>query len=129
MRRNRKKQEKSSSVLSYVAGLVVIVVVMMLVYFGIYTKCAALNSEYGHNEKRIATLRTELKREEMLWSKKNSCEALEEALLQHGLVMEPAKPEQIVRMDLYGRMIADQASVRRFRASGRVESTAMLRQP
>ncbi len=129
MRRNRRKQVKANGVVSKVAVLVVVTLTLMLTYWRIDSQCNVLGQEINENEKRLRALDGEIKREEAHWNEKNTPEKLEEAMRQHGIAMDYAKADQVVRMDASGKPVAGQIALRKLKAGGWSGGAAMIDKP
>jgi hypothetical protein len=75
------------------------------------SKCVQLGQEIRKQEVKYAALENERVREAARWDEKKTPEKLERAMLQHGLAMAYARPDQVVRMDAAGRPLPGQVSL------------------
>jgi hypothetical protein len=128
MRRNRKRKLSVKVLPHWPAGIIVLLVTVIMGYWFMDSKCAMLGQEMRKHEQKYAALENERVREESRWNEKKTPEKLEQAMMQHGLAMSYATPEQVVRMDGGGSPLAGQLSVVRFQrnrnASERVAKTS-----
>jgi hypothetical protein len=92
-------------------GVIVMAVTVALIYGFVDSKCVQLGQEIRKHEIKYTTLENERVREAARWDEKKTPEKLERAMLQHGLAMNYATAEQVVRMDADGRPVAGQISL------------------
>jgi len=114
MKRNRKRRQEVRVLPRWLASISVLVVSLVLACWFIDSKSAMLGQEIRKHEQKFIALENERVREEARWNEKKTPEKLEQAMLQHGLVMNYPTPEQVVRMDGGGVPLAGQLSVTRF---------------
>lgn len=98
MRRNRKHQVQSRIISVPIVGVFVLVVFVAVGYLAVDNRCNARGQLIRDLENRYASLEDERLREEAKWNAMKTPDELERRLLQHGINMVYARPEQIVRM-------------------------------
>ena len=114
MRKNRRLTKRNSILYStyvWIGGAVVAFLVSMLVYSFVDTKCDQLSQSIGTEKNRLAALEKERKRESAHWEQMRTRAGLEEALRRHGLAMDVARPDHVVRIGADGTPLPSQASV------------------
>ena len=114
MRRNRKLVRRNSSLFTYTAcaaGFIMTLLVTTMVYYFVDSKCNMLSQSIGRERNRLAKLEKECKRESVRWEQMKTRKGLDEALQRHGLAMDLARSDQIVRIDSKGRVVPGQISV------------------
>ena len=114
MKRNRRIRREVRVLPRWVAGIGVSIVTLGLGCWFVDSKSAMLGQEIRKHEQKYAALENERVREESRWNEKKTPEKLEQAMLQHGLVMNYPTPDQVVRMDGGGVPVPGQLSVTRF---------------
>ncbi len=113
MRRNRKLTKRCSSLYTYTAcaaGFLMTLLVVMMIYYFVDSKCTQLSQSIGREKARLAALEKERKREQARWEQMKT-PGLDAALRSHGLAMDVARPDQIVRIDAAGKVVPGQISV------------------
>jgi len=114
MRRNRKLTRRYSSLYTYTAcaaGFLMALLVVTMVFYFVDSKCTQLSQSIGREKNRLAQLEKERKREQARWEQMKTRTGLDDALRRHGLAMDLARPDQIVRIDSAGRVLPGQISV------------------
>jgi hypothetical protein len=117
MRRNRKRQVQVKFLPVPAAGVIVLAVSVALSYWFMDSKSAQLGQEIRKYEQTYAGLENERMREEARWNEKKTPEKLDQAMLQHGILMTYPTAEQIVRMDGKGRPVSGQLALVKFQRS------------
>lgn len=114
-RRNQKKQVRSVTV--PVFGVAVVLLMSgALMYWSINSKCAQLGEEIRQDEMVVERLRSDLVREQVSWSEKLSPDRIDKEVLDRGLEVHRATPEQVVRMNSKtGEPFPNQESIAKFR--------------
>ncbi len=113
MRRNRRLTKRCSSLYTYTAcaaGFLMTLLVVTMIYYFVDSKCNQLSQSIGREKARLATLEKERKREQARWEQMKT-PGLDEALRRHGLAMDIARPEQVVRISADGKVVPGQISV------------------
>lgn len=106
MRRNRKHQVHGRIISVPIVGLFVMVVFVLFGYLAVDNRCNARRQLIRDLERRYASLEEERIREEAKWNAMKTPDELEKRLLQHGIAMVYARPEQVVRMHSTGPAVA-----------------------
>lgn len=114
MRRNHKRQVRTKFLPVPAAGVIVLAATVALSYWFMDSKSGQLGQEIRKYEQKYASLESERVREEARWNAKKTPEKLERAMLQHGILMDYPKADQIVRMDIAGRPIPGQLALAKF---------------
>jgi len=114
MRRNHKRRVRVRILPLPAAGIIVLAATVALSYWFMDSKSAQLGQEIRKYEQKYAALESERVREEARWNAKKTPEKLERAMLQHGILMDYPKADQIVRMDVVGRPISGQLALVKF---------------
>ena len=113
MRRNRKLTRRYSSLYGYTAcaaGFLMTLLVTTMVYYFVDSKCNQLSQSIGREKNRLAQLEKERLRERGNWEEMR-VSGLDKALRRHGLAMDVARPDQIVRIDSSGKVVPGQIAV------------------
>jgi len=106
MRRNRKHQVHGRILSVPVIGLFVLVLFVLFGYLAVDNRCNARGQLIRDLEKRYASLEDERIREEAKWNAMKTPDELERRLLQHGIQMVYARPDQVIRMPALGLAVA-----------------------
>lgn len=120
MRRNHKRQIRVKILPLPAAGIIVLAATVALCCWFMDSKSAQLGQEIRKYEQKYASLESERVREEARWNAKKTPEKLERAMLQHGILMDYPKADQIVRMDVVGRPIPGQLALVKFQRNKNV---------
>ena len=112
MRRNRKHQVHGRLVSVPIVGLVVLSLILLFTYLGLDNRCHARSQLIRDLEKRLASLEEERLREEAKWNGMKTPDELERRLVQHGINMVYARPEQVVRLPKTDIYVADAGAYR-----------------
>ncbi|NLL82938.1 MAG: hypothetical protein GX230_01685 [Lentisphaerae bacterium] len=107
MRKNRKHQVHGRLVSVPIVGLAVTALILFCGYMGIDNRCHSCGQLIRDLEKRLDSLEEERLREEAKWNAMKTPDELERRLLQHGINMVYARPEQVVRLPTLDTYIAD----------------------
>lgn len=95
-------------------GVVMLLATVGLVYLVVDSQCNQLSHEIRRHERQLAALENERMREQARWDEKQTPEALERAMLEHGLLLRHPTADQVVRLDAAGNLLPGQRSVARF---------------
>ena len=110
-RRIKKQYNVTIAAASHLASVVVMVVVMVIINMLASSNCDQAMERIGKNNKVLAGLKNDYKRELANWEEMKTPERINQALRKHCLAMRPARPEQIVRMQANGEPNLGQYSV------------------
>lgn len=124
MRRNHKRRVRVEFMPRMAVGVIVLGVTVALVYGFVDSKCVQLGQEIRKHEVTYSALENERVREAARWDEKKTPEKLERAMLQHGLSMGYASPDQVIRMDAAGRPLPGQLALAKFQRRAAIERMA-----
>ncbi len=110
-RRTSKKMSVNATVATNVGSLLAALFVMVIVNFLASSSCQQLSKAIGDNRKELARLDRERSREMTNWEAMKTPEKVKEALLKHGLAMNPPRADQNVYMGPDGKPSRGQYSV------------------
>ena len=127
MRRNRRVKKYSHFKVGAtgVVALIVSLFMMTMIYWTLDSQCTSIMREIGEAEKRVKALDAEYGRENARWNRMKVRERLDETITRIGLVMQPPRPDQIVRMMPNGQPAPGQMSVVRARARAKTGNMAL----
>lgn len=128
MSKNRKTTKRMSVVAratSYFGTVIVIFFIMVIINMLASSSCHQLMKSIGESKRTLAKLEEERQRQASKWDRMKIPERIDRALLQHGLDMKPARPDQNVQMRSDGIPYPGQLSVAR--AARRRAATAGYR--
>ncbi len=121
-RRNRRKKQYGRLIPVNLIGLVVVAIGGLMVYLVLEHKCEQYGQWIRDSEQELATLSEQCRREEANWNKLKRPDSLDQALRNHGLKMEAAKPEFTAHIDQHGKVHAMQPFVQRARGNGSIQT-------
>ena len=119
MRKNKKMTKRMSVVASntmHIGAVVLMLFAMVILNLLASSSCQQQHKEIGEKERELAKLEDSFTRESTRWEEMKTRERIDAALRSHGLKMDFAAPDQIVRVLANGKPRAGQTSVRRARA-------------
>lgn len=116
MGKNRKITKKMSVVAratSHIGAIIAVSFIMVILNMLASSSCHQLMKSIGEGRRTLAKLEEERQRQSTMWDRMKIPERIERALLQHGLEMKPARPDQNVQMKSDGTPYPGQLSVAR----------------
>ncbi len=129
MKRNHKKHVRLHPAARKMIGIIALGVTVLVIQGIVDAKCHQLEQEISKQELRYTALENERVREAARWDEKKTRVKLDQAMLQHGLAMDFARPEQIIRMDASGRPVPGQLSLAKYQKDQyEIEKMAKTRQ-
>ena len=121
MRKNKKIPKRLSVVATNTmrfGAIIVFFFLMVILNLLSASSCTQLLKTQGELERELAKLEDSCMRESTRWEEMKTPERVEVALLRHGLLMRPPRPEQTVQMRGNGTPYPGQLSVARARQRG-----------
>lgn len=121
MRKNRKIPKRMSVVATNTmrfGAIIVFFFLMVILNLLSASSCTQLLKTQGELERELAKLEDSCMRESTRWEEMKTPERVEVALLRHGLLMRPPRPEQTVQMRANGTPYPGQLSLARARQRG-----------
>ena len=121
MRKNRKIPKRMSVVATNTmrfGAIIVFFFLMVILNLLSASSCTQLLKTQGELERELAKLEDSSMRESTRWEEMKTPERVEVALLRHGLLMRPPRPEQTVQMRANGTPYPGQLSLARARQRG-----------
>ncbi len=118
MRKNRKVTRRMSAaarVSTHFGAIIIVLFVMVILNLLANSSCQQIMKAIGEDERELAKLEDARMREATRWDEMKTPEKIEMALLRHGLVMKPPRPEQNVNMKANGVPYPGQLSVAKAR--------------
>ena len=121
MRKNRKIPKRMPVVATNTmrfGAIIVFFFLMVILNLLSASSCTQLLKTQGELERELAKLEDSCMRESTRWEEMKTPERVEVALLRHGLLMRPPRPEQTVQMRANGTPYPGQLSLARARQRG-----------
>ncbi len=118
MRRNRRVTRKMSAAAktsAHFGAIILVLFVMVILNLLAKSSCQQIMKTIGEDERELAKLEDERMRAATRWDEMKTPEKIEMALLRHGLVMKPPRPDQNVNMKSDGTPYPGQLSVAKSR--------------
>jgi hypothetical protein len=119
MRKNRKIPKTMSVVASntmHIGAVILMLFVMVILNILASSSCQQQHKEIGEKERELAKLEDSYTRESTRWEEMKTPERISVALRNHGLMMDIAGPDRIVRVRKNGRLLEGQISVKKARS-------------
>lgn len=119
MRKNKKVTKRMSIVASntmHIGAVILMLFVMVILNLLASSSCQQQHKEIGEKERELAKLVDSLTRESTRWEEMKTRERVDVALRNHGLKMDFAAPDQVVRVSKNGSLLKGQLSVKKARA-------------
>ena len=119
MAKNRRIPKRKSVVMTNtmrVGAVLGMLFVMSIINLLASSSCQQQHKEIGEKERELAKLVDSLTRESTRWEEMKTRERVDVALRNHGLKMDFAAPDQVVRVSKNGSLLKGQLSVKKARA-------------
>ena len=100
---------------AHFGAIILVLFVMVILNLLAKSSCQQIMKTIGEDERELAKLEDERMRAATRWDEMKTPEKIEMALLRHGLVMKPPRPDQNVNMKSDGTPYPGQLSVAKSR--------------